>query len=204
MKYAQTFIASEQNDTQYQQQAKKINSKIYKNTKNNADLDNRCGKEHLYRAKKAREDENKQLETEETKLAARNLIDSAEKYAKANAIIHDEEYNKYKNKHNTLGKEELVLRTHDFSVIRQTPSNSKIISEEDAEKLDKYADAEHNLYSSHTSLAYGDVQPELDDVEEISEFTSRLKEQVEKKEREIAGKKHTKDIADLIDKFMTS
>ncbi len=201
MKNEPIVIMYEQNDAQHQQQIKNVNSKAYKNTKKNADLNNKCGKEHLERAKKAREDGSKQVMDEQTKLAAKDLIDGAEKYIKSNAIINGEEYNKYKGK---SSREEPVLKSHCFDVMRQAPSNSRILSEDDAKKLDKYADPEQGFYSSHTALSYGDVQPKLDDVEEINKITSKLKEHVEKEEQEITEKERTKAIASQIDKSMTS
>ena len=204
-------IVQEQNDIQNQKQIKNVNSKKYKNTKKNADLDNKCGKEYLERAKKTKGDEKQQEKKEETKLAAKNLIDSAEKYAKANAIVHSEENNKYaKDSENSPKKKkrfkESVLKTHSFAVIQQAPSNSKVLSKEEAAILDKYADPTQGFYSSHTALAYGDVQPELDDVEKINNITTKLKEHVEKQEKEIKEKerkgKIEKIVDDLIDEHL--
>lgn len=45
-------IVQEQNETKEQQQIKNINSKKYRNTKKNADLDNKRGKAYLEIAKK--------------------------------------------------------------------------------------------------------------------------------------------------------
>lgn len=47
-----TIIVQEQNDTKEEQQIKNINRKKYRNTKKNADLDNKRGKAYLERAKK--------------------------------------------------------------------------------------------------------------------------------------------------------
>ena len=47
-----TVIVQEQNDTKEEQQIKNINIKKYRNTKKNADLDNKRGKAYLERAKK--------------------------------------------------------------------------------------------------------------------------------------------------------
>lgn len=197
-------IIQEQSDTQYKQ-IENIKSKKYINTKKNADLDNKCGKEYLERAKKNRE-EGKQHE-EETKLAAKNLIDSAEKYAKANAIIHGEENIKYakkdyNSKKKGTKKKEAVLKSHAFDVIRQAPSNSKVLSKEDASLLDKYADPSQGFYSSHTSLAYGDAQPELADVEKIENIATKLKEHVEKQEKQVKKKEKEHSLEKMVDDLM--
>lgn len=181
-------IVQEQNETKEEQQIKNINSKKYRNTKKNADLDNKRGKVYLERAKKSKEDEKKQEKEEDLKSAAKELIDSAEKYAKANAIMHGEENRQYEknNKSSKIKKKshkETVLKSHSFDVIRQAPSNSDVLSKEDAEILDKYADPTQDFYSSHTALAYGDVQPKLADVEKIDSIATKLKDYVEKKEK---------------------
>lgn len=196
-------IVQEQDDTKDQQQIKNINSKKYRNTKKNADLDNKRGKAYLERAKKIREDERKQEKEEDTKSAAKDLIDSAEKYAKANAIMHGEDNHKYENNKRSKKKKETVLKSHSFDVIRQAPSNSELLSKEDAKILDKYADPTQGFYSSHTALAYGDVQPKLADVEKIDNIATKLKDHVEKHEKEIKEKRSIEKLVDdLIEKHL--
>lgn len=194
-------IVQEQNDTKEEQQIKNINSKKYRNTKKNADLDNKRGKAYLERAKKTKEDEGKQEKEEDTKSAAKELIDSAEKYAKANAIMHGEENLQYEknnksSKRKKKSHKETVLKSHSFDVIRQAPSNSDVLSKEEAEILDKYADPTQGFYSSHTALAYGDAQPELADVEKIDSIATKLKDHVEKQEKEIKDKKNREKLVD--------
>ena len=119
-------IVQEQNNIQ--KQIKNIKSKQYRNTKKNADLDNQCGKEYLERAKKTKDGKTQEEKDGETKLAAKNLIDSVEKYAKANAIIHGEADYSYprSNKNSKKCNKEKVKQTHSFDIMRQAPSNSKI------------------------------------------------------------------------------
>lgn len=201
-------IVQEQNDTQNQQQIKNINSKTYRNTKKNADLDNKRGKAYLERAKKYREDEKQQEKEEDTKSAAKDLIDSAEKYAKVNAIAHGEENHKYEKNNKGSKKDkkpykETVLKSHSFDVIRQAPSNLEVLSKEDTKTLDKYADPTQGFYSSHTALAYGDAQPKLADVEKIDNIATKLKNHVEKQEKEIKEKKSIESLVDdLIEKHL--
>ncbi|MCM1326346.1 MAG: hypothetical protein NC094_04115 [Bacteroidales bacterium] len=194
-------IIQEPNDTKEEQQIKNINSKKYRNTKKNADLDNKRGKEYLERAKKIKEDAKQKEKEEDMKLAARDLIDSAEKYAKANAIMHGEENCQYENnnkssKRKKKSQKETVLKSHSFDVIRKAPSNLEILSKEDAEILDEYADPAQGFYSSHTALAYGDAQPELADVEKIDSIATKLKDYVEKQEKEIEDQKKLEKLVD--------
>lgn len=73
--------------------------------------------------------------------------------------MHGEENRQYekdnkKSKRKKKPYKETVLKSHSFDVIRQAPSNSEVLSKEDAEVLDKYADPKQGFYSSHSALAY--------------------------------------------------
>lgn len=202
-------IVQEQNNTQHQQQIKNINSKIYKNTKNNADLDYKCGKEYLERAKKlikdGKEKEKQQEFSDNLKLSTKFCIDSAEKFCKANAIIYGEENNKYENNNKNFKvkkNKETVLKTHSFDVIIQAPSNSKLLLKEEAEKLDKYCNPAEGWNSSHTALSYGDIQPELPDVEEIYRINTKVKEKIEKKEKQLEEEQRIEKLINAVDIFL--
>ena len=190
------IIQHEENDI-LDKQYQAIHSKKFRNTKENADLDNEVGKEYLERAKEGGIEQNKN-----NKLAAKNLIDSAEKYAKANVIIDNKENIAYSNP-NRNNKKERVLHTHSFQVLSQAPSNSEILLQEDASFLDKYANPEEEVYSTHTALSYGDAQPTLAELEKINNITNKLKENLEERENKINDRYNTNKLADTVIQFIS-
>lgn len=199
---------SEENNKKY----KRIQSTQYQAMKENAALNKKNGKEQLEKAKKAKLNCNQKEELEYSKLAARELIDSTEKYLKTNAIMNGEENRNYyrtgetqkDKKRNRHPKKESIKKTHSFDILSKAPSNSALISGQEVRLLDQFSDKSNGFLSSHTALNYGTEHPSLEKVLEIDEVATKIAAKVEKnEERVIMQKKHQKsDTEILADNFI--
>lgn len=190
----------EQNTQNDEKVYNRIQSEQYRNMKKNAISDINLGKEHFENAKKYRNKGEKEKEQDQAKIAAKGLIDGAEKMLKANAIMNGEENRKYyktgetkkDKKRNKNKKAQIVKKTHSFDILSQTPSNSKVITKQDANILDQYIDKEKGFQSSHTALAYGGVQPKIEDINRIINVVDKIQKHVDNKEKKAIEKKNKK------------
>ncbi len=71
-----------------------------------------------------------------------------------------------------------MRNTHFICGINRVIKEDSVFSEDETAFLDGFTDKESHCFTSHTGLAYGNVQPTVDDAEKAMKCTKKAQESV--------------------------